>query len=74
MNSRMKAIIIESSLNQNEDINIEQGFTIQKEATLELNNLYSNNIINKSNINIKSNKNNLKLNPISIVNDSIENG
>ena len=70
----MKAIIIESSLSQNEEIKIEYGFTIQKEATLELNSSLSKNRIIKSNKKIKNNKSNLKLNPIWIVIDSNEIG
>ena len=66
--------MIESSLSQNDEIKIEYGFIIQKDATLELNSSKSKYRIIKSNKKIKINRSNLKLNPICIVIDSTEIG
>lgn len=70
----MNAIMIESSLSQNDEIKIEYGFIIQKDATLELNSSKSKYRIIKSNKKIKIKRSNLKLNPICIVIDSTEIG
>lgn len=66
--------MIESSLSQNDEIKIEYGFIIQKDATLELNSSKSKYRIIKSNKKIKIKRSNLKLNPICIVIDSTEIG
>ena len=70
----MKAMRIESSLNQNEEIKIEYGFKIQKEANLELYRSLSKYRISKSNKKINIIKSNLKLSPICIFTDSNETG
>ena len=66
--------MIESSLSQNDEIKIEYGFIIQKDASLELNSSKSKYRIIKSNKKIKIKRSNLKLNPICIVIDSTEIG